>query len=691
MKRWVPVLPLFATALGVWAATVQPCGLDYTFRAYLDKRFWQPLSKYEESLGRSTTVEGRNKGAPFAGMSNEGSNEILQRARNAYMAEQFSDARTAVETGLKTNPSENEREELLLIDAKIDLREWEGARSELQDRYEKASGREAPETAESSDKELLHRAGTKLLEFIRTSQAPAFRSEARGWLARIYYLTKDYPSAAKIYLDELSKEDSVFSRESLVCSLRMLFPYNGSSSRLADHLEQYFDTPAHALFVVNLVTNPIYSNDEERASMAEVARKTIDALQKRRDLFNGGAESEALALALMRASLYMGDTQSALSYSQWISEKSETARKPEFNWMRAACSFLQHDYKAAEVPLLRMYHSEEANFRDKTVAAQALLGVYQKLGRGVDQLHAAFLYYQAEQERPPDSRGVETQFLTGPYYNFVYLPAGGWLFDLPYLLDVQLKNEDLSLYLKRYSKPAGLIRIESFDAYVPGRERSACEMVEYALAVRYTRQEKYWKAASIYQKLNAGHRANRMRHLARLHAEANDPSLSTEQRLEAQFAYAAFLEEHSTQVFFNDMLWHGFQRYAFLETGIGSRCTFSGYADCQGLTREERDRLLKQERRVKDDQEERWRAYKILELVIKEAGHSELGNRAAAKALKCLKLINTDRFGREQEVDSAIRHLSNWGRDMNSPVSKNRLWKAGTVSQKLFCNFGSRN
>ena len=124
MKRWVPVLALLATVLGVWAATVRPCGLEYTFRAYLDKRFWQPLSKYEESLGRSPTVESPNKGVPFAGISNGGSNEILQTARDAYVAGRFSDAGTAVETCLKTNPPDNEREELLLIDAKIDLREW---------------------------------------------------------------------------------------------------------------------------------------------------------------------------------------------------------------------------------------------------------------------------------------------------------------------------------------------------------------------------------------------------------------------------------------------------------------------------------------------------------------------------------------------------------------------------------------
>lgn len=654
MKRWIRVLPLLAAVFGVWASAVQPCGLEYTFRAYLDKRFWQPLSKYEESLGRRPSTEGEKKFAPWAGMSREGPNEILQKASEAYRDNRFSDARSAVETGLKTNPLETEREELLLIDAKSDLFEGEAARS-------------ARQTPQDSNEDLLHRAETKLIEFLRISQAPALRSEARGWLARIHYLNGDYAFAAKIYLDELSNEGCVFSHESLVASLRMLFPYNGSSSRLADRLDEYFDSPAHALFVVNLVTNPIYSDEKERASMAEAARKTIDVLLKRRDLFDGGAESEALALALMRASLYMGDTQSALSYSQWVPEKSETARKPEFHWMRAACSFLQHDYKGAEAPLLKMYHAEGADFRDKSVAAQALLGVYQKLGRGVDKLHAAFLYYKAEQERPPDSASEgEIRYLTGPYYNFPYLPSGGWLFDLPYLLDFQMKDEELSLYLKRYSKPAKLIKMQPrlYNAFQTSetRRRSAYEMVEYALAVRYAREQKYWKAAAIYQRLEARPRAGRLRRLARLYEEAGSASLSPEQRLEARFAYAAFLEEHSTQVFFNDMLWRGFQMYAFLGAGLESPCTgdvFSGDVDCQGLTREERERFLKQERRVKDDQEERWRAYKILESVVKEAGHSELGNRAAARALKCLKLINTRRFGREQEIDSAIRRLSN--------------------------------
>jgi hypothetical protein len=667
MKRWLIVLSSFATALTLWAVVVHSCGPGYTFRAYLDKRFWQPLSKYEDSLGKQPSQsEARKEYGPFAGMSDSGANESLRKARVSYRTLQFADARAAVETGLQENPGESEKEELLLIDAKVDLREGEGSTQKPQTGKKRKHPHGASRDTDShsgagaSKEELLSRSEEKFRDFIGKSQSPAFRSEARGWLARVCYLTKDYPSAAKIYLDELAKEDSVFSRESLIASLRMIFPYNGSSARLVDHLEEYFDTPAHALFVVNLVTNPVYSSPEERASMAVVAQKTIEALRKRHDLFAPGSDSEALVLALMRASLYMGDTRSALAYSQWVSEKSETAGKPEFNWMKAACCYLQHDFKAAEAPLLRMYHAKEANFRDKSTATLALLGVYQKLGLTVDQLHAAFLYYQAEQYRPPESsREGEDDYLTGPYFDFHYLPAAGWLFDLPYLLDVQLKDEELLSYLKRYAKQAKLITVNSFSI----RHRTAYEMVEYALAVRYSRQEKYDKAASIYERLKAAPRAHRLRHLARLHAEAGNPALTSGQSLDAQFAYAAFLEEHSTQVFFNDMVWSGFQRYAYLTTKLNSPCTdyYPGNdPDCQGLTGAERESFLKKERKIKDEQEERWRAYKILDKVREKAGRSELGNRAAARALKCLKLINTERFGRQEEIDSGIRRLSNW-------------------------------
>src|SRR5208283_1813333 len=143
--------------------------------------------------------------------------------------------------------------------------------------------------------------------------------------------------------------------------------------RLADHLEDYFDTPAHALFVVYIITNPICSEGKERATMAEVARNVIGSLQKHSELFNGSDQSESLALALMRASIYMGDTQSALLYSQKIPSGSKTAETPEFNWMVAVCRFLQKQYEEAEGPLLKVVRSRDATARELGAATRGLI------------------------------------------------------------------------------------------------------------------------------------------------------------------------------------------------------------------------------------------------------------------------------------------------------------------------------
>ncbi len=635
MMRRATVILLWVTAVILWSGIIHPCGFEQTFRVYLDKRFWQPLSVYEKSLGKARGDETPKQDPIFAGMSGGEAGGALKEAGEAYRLRDFARARAAVDLALKGNPSDKEREELLLLDAKVDMRE-----------------------GEARDPDLLARAGSKLRSFIGDSQVYAFRSEAQGWLARVRYLMKDYPPAAKFYLDELSNPDSIFDRDTLITSLRILFPYNGSSAHLVDHLEEYFDTPSHALFVVGLVTNPVYNgNGGERANMSFAARKTIEVLLKRRDMFTSNAESEALALALMRASLYMGDTRSALAYSEWIPRNSETANTPEFNWMVAGCRFLQREYDAAKEPLLKMYNAKQAGYRDRCVAALGLTGVYQKLGRGVDQLHAAFLYYQAQQGNPRLEDDNETWFSTGPYYNFMYLPASGWLIDLSYLLDVQLSDKELSQYLKKYSKPAMLMKMKFRE-----RSRSAYEIVEYALAVRCARQEKYGTAASIYEKIDAKPRAARMRYLARLRGEAGNAGLSPPQLLEAQYAYAAFLEEHSTQVFFNDMFWYGSQRYVFMGSGQNSPCEPNLFplAPEYALTAKERAFFLVRERRLKDDQEERWRAYKMLDAVMEKAGRSDLGLKANAKALKCLKLINIERFGREKEINSAIRRLSDW-------------------------------
>jgi len=644
-KKSLIIFLAFAMSLA-GATVVYTCAFESTFRAYLDRRFWQPLAKFAEEILKNSSPPSEQPAPPFAGMAANGGKPALQSVRDAYrplsrsgypplpleteaVRDLYAEARTAVAAAIQTDLTAQESEEVRLVEAKIDMRE-----------------------GEVGNQESLQQVQEKLQSFLSIARTPALASEARGWLARVHYLRGNYSSAAKIYLDELAVANSSLSRKTLLTSLRNLFPYNGSSSRLADHLEEYFDTPRYALFVVNLVTNPVYFDPEERRAMSTVAKQVLAALHNHRELFRSGPESEALTLALMRAALYMGDIKAALTYSRLPPPTSATANDPDFNWMIAACHFLQQDYAAAEAPLLRIYRTTKRGDRIRIVTAQALVGVYQKLRRPVDQLHAAFLYEQSRAETSVREEQLYEEgddLMLGLSHKFVEWPYAGWLIDLSYLLDIQLTDRELRAYLKRYPRSSRPLR------FVTLRNRSATEMIEYALAVRHARREEYMQAATFYRKLGSWPRAARMRQLAKLYARANDPARTKQERLEARYVYAVFLADHPNGVFYNDMLWHGLQRYAF--TNFHMEPSYGNSTDVQELTQQEQEFFQQQAQRVREEQEERWRAYKILATIVKETGPSPLGRRAAKKALACLRPIN-GRFGDDQELQAMITELA---------------------------------
>jgi hypothetical protein len=77
------------------------------------------------------------------------------------------------------------------------------------------------------------------------------------------------------------------------------------------------------------------------------------------------------------------------------------------------------------------------------------------------------------------------------------------------------------------------------------------------------------------------------------------------------------------------------------------------------MTRKERDALLEAERKLKDEQDELWRAYLILRDIVRESGNTDVGRRSARLALRCLTGLS-DRFGREAEIRKAATEMSNW-------------------------------
>jgi hypothetical protein len=117
--------------------------------------------------------------------------------------------------------------------------------------------------------------------------------------------------------------------------------------------------------------------------------------------------------------------------------------------------------------------------------------------------------------------------------------------------------------------------------------------------------------------------------------------------LDAKYRLAEFISANPSRIYFNDALWHGLQRFALIASS-DSR-----------LTLEERQILVSNERKLKDDQEELWRAYLILRDIVDEAGKTDLGRNAAQLAIRCLRRIS-DRFERQDEIRKADIELSNW-------------------------------
>lgn len=590
----------------VWA-----CPFDVTLREYLDARFWLPFTKRPRHFEKSNV---RRISAPFAGMTTTQGEQPLAKLRAEY--QQISQPET---TSFDVTPlrqsvaaaradsslTRQQREEVDLIDAKIDMRSGQP---------------DAPE--------LLQSAKTKIETFLRTARTPEFLSEARGWLAHIHYVLGDQTAAGKIYLDELNRNGSNLSRETLLNSLHMNYGYDGGPELLA-HLEEYFDTPEHAAFAIQMVTNPHWDRDaiqERKVPNVEDASQPYKRVQKlletHDNLLRTNDGANALALLGMRTAMSMGDPPGALKIAAAVPVHAEIRAEPDFQWMSASAHFLSHDYAGAERPLLNLFHSLHSTESQKAAAAYALCGVYQKRKNVQEQLRFA-LWLHTEPRRSATALGNLSDF--GDMS--VYWAVSGW--DLNLLLDAEAPIEALQSFVDQNPDLADI------------------RLVKYSLAVRLTRENRYDEAAQLYQSIHAVRRAPRIRRLAALYQDANRADLTNQQRQEAKYKLAEFISANENGIYFNDALWEGLQRYALVASGEGR------------MTRQERQALIENERKLKDDQEEYWRAYLILRDVIRDAGKTPLARKAAVLALRCLSGIS-DRFQRQAEIHKANLELSAW-------------------------------
>jgi len=198
---------------------------------------------------------------------------------------------------------------------------------------------------------------------------------------------------------------------------------------------------------------------------------------------------------------------------------------------------------------------------------------------------------------------------------------------------------DLKLMLE-YEAPLEVL--ETFIAQNPAA--GSIRTVKYALAVRLSREDRYEEAAKLYQAINASVRAPRMRQLAALYAETKRDDVSELQRQQARYNFAKFLGDSPNRIYFNDSIWHGYQTYALIAESDST------------LTAAERKSAIEGERKLKDDQEELWRAAMIASEIARTASDKAMARKSALLAIDCLQRMS-ERFGRPKEIRQAANEM----------------------------------
>jgi hypothetical protein len=649
---------IFLVLLGIGIKSISfGCTGALSQRAYLDRYFWRPFTNYVmETIKNWRKREPELR--PFAGYAKPvATMDAFTEARIAYrkLAENaetadwesneflemlpFDGVRQTIEKArLQSGLSSSQREEVKLLAAKTDLRE-----------------------GIIGDNARMLSAQQQLLSFLKNNPSLEFTSEARGWLACTHYHLGHYSEAAKIYVDEIKAADSNFKLPSLENSLQLVL--NKAKPTLADHIDEYFDTPEHALLVVQMISHPMIAG-RDPLLMRRNGLKILSAAEKHHHIFSRKEDSSELALAMMQVSLAMGEWEKILQYARKIPSPSKNRRSLDYYWMTGCANFLRHDFAAAEIPLQKIWKASNASLLRRGKAAMALMGVYLHLNRPLDALDAGLQWrqirrrhdriqnkvWELEQNSAKESqaKNIRERYLPDESdgYSNVFselMPFAEFTFDLPVLLDRELTVEELQQYQ---------------DAH-PGLD----PIVPYSLAVRYARLEKYDTAAKLYAQAGAKARHKRMLKLQALYSAVQMPSQTKEEVLQHRFAYADFLSDNSCRIFFNDRLWDGFQTQSFLDDTdeMTPSVYYDPYFDTQhsGLTQQERDHILQQQRRYQDEQEEYWRAYHIYNEIHKEAGVTVLGRQAARKAIHCLDRISS-RFGREKEIRAEIDRFIVW-------------------------------
>jgi hypothetical protein len=390
--------------------------------------------------------------------------------------------------------------------------------------------------------------------------------------------------AAAVLLGELDRADSIFTPEEIRASIDYM-------SRFAPPDTRWFRALAGSpRFLLVAITKALNRND------VQLARPISELLRSRKSLLTHATLGEEFQLALLRASLLVGDLEYVSGWEAPRGSFGGKAAHAESLWIQASAAFLTGDMKLARARLEQMLAASSNDTILRFAALQALVAVHWRAG----DIPEAIL--RSRQAQALDVQGFDRRILPrrfgSPWFETDWL---GDKLDAFYLMEIVASDDDL--------EGAGRLATEAGDA-------ATARLIDFERGLRLARERRYAELASESSACDASARAC--------------------------LAYGAALMENADHVFFAGRFWeYGFQLIAPPECRREEKC----------VALPPREPLEAAERRLRDAQEERWHAYRVLEPIVQnETNGRELRYHAALLALRALDRIKPERFGREEEI-----------------------------------------
>ncbi len=539
--------------------------------------------------------------------------------------------------------------------------------------------------------EEIKSANRHLDQLLNQFPTTRFRNNAIGWRGRAAFITGNHAAAAELYVQQIEEARDPSEAWVGYASLVDIALVGGQTDRAVIQLLRQWRQESrpnlHLAGAKRLGTIfQTLSTDQARAVQAEVRRNPalLEAYVGFRIEHTRLTPKTEATLMEFATSALQTMPQPPASLVAWIAQTNYNAGR----------------YSSARALATRAL-ALRPDIESKSRARYVLAGSLSRLGRHQEAIRQGNMlltpatpgylrqgiaeFLALEQERHGDPRRALELYIGMDYEG-----------DIAYLADAKLTTSQLKTIIDRgFRYPVGSLRSTPLMAEPgnPDRNKSLRKTLQYTLAMRYLRAEKYDLARAAFLRIPREERSNwGMTPVARKYKFGDEthigfdraPSLrdpidtvaklqsmtrairqarTSDQRAQAIYEKAAFIYHESTLVFYSPSLWQGI-RAMWLE-----------YLWNDHLANDHDRRALDRHRH---EHESLAQSMRLCEMIIKEHPKSAVMPKALyTAAISAARLSNFSAGWREQEGEllrHAINRMDRIAREYkNDPLYKNAV------------------